>query len=248
MHGGAPSALFAHVLERYDPGPAMFVVRLTIDLLRPVPLVPLTAAARTARPGKKVQWLDVSLFAGETEVARASALRMRETDVDVASSVPLEPAPMPPPESAPSFMLAREGEGPRDNGMWNTHELRAVSGSWMEPGPASVWFRLLCPVVDEEPPSALERVAACADFGSGVGSALRFTKATAINAEVTIHVHRRAEGEWVGLESGGYAHGNGVGQTETRLFDRHGPIGRAAQSMLVEPITVRRPPGVDRDR
>ena len=117
-----------------------------------------------------------------------------------------------------------------------------VAGSWMEPGPSTVWFRLLCPIVDDEPPSALERVATCADFGSGVGSALRFTQSTAINAEVTMHMHRRAEGEWIALRSGGYAQPNGVGLTETKLYDAHGPIGLAAQCMLVEPIAVRQPP------
>ncbi len=58
LHGGAPSALLAHVLARHDPGPASFVARLTVELLRPVPLVPLQAVARTIRPGRKVQWLE----------------------------------------------------------------------------------------------------------------------------------------------------------------------------------------------
>lgn len=232
LHGGAPSALFAYVLERYDPGPASFVARLTVELLRPVPLAPLTVSAKTSRPGRKVQWLEASAFHDDVEVARATALRIREAGVDVADAVgPAVSRPLLP-ESVVRFAL-----GPRDTvGMWSTQELRIVHGSWMEAGPATVWFRLLCAVVDDEVPTALQRVASCADFGSGVGSPLRFTNASAINAEVTIHLHRHAVGEWVCLESEGYAQPNGVGLAETRLHDEHGPIGRASQSLLVEPI------------
>ncbi len=239
QHGGAPSGLFAYVLERYDPGPASFVARLTVELLRPVPMAPLTIAARTIRPGRKVQWLEASAFAGDVEVARATALRVREAEVDVRDSVsPVVDTPMPPAEIEPfSF-------GPHDVvGMWSTQELRLASGNWMEAGPATIWFRLLNNVVDDEAPSPLQRVATCADFGSGVGSPLRSTKATGINAEVTIHLHRPAVGEWVCLESSGFAGSNGVGLAESRLHDEAGPIGRAAQSLLVESITVRQPPG-----
>src|ERR1041384_2000773 len=33
MHGGAPSALFTHVCEQHDPGPADFVARVTVELM-----------------------------------------------------------------------------------------------------------------------------------------------------------------------------------------------------------------------
>lgn len=199
QHGGAPSALFAYVLERYDPGPATFVARLTVELLRPVPLQPLRLAARTSRAGRKVQWVDAALFADEVEVARAAALRMRTEPVDVQDAVqPVVDAP-PGPETVAPFDF-----GPRDHvGMWSTQELRIVSGTWMEPGPAAIWFRMTCAVVDDEPLTGLQRVAACADFGSGVGSPLRLTNATAINAEVTVHLHRHPAGEWVCVESAG---------------------------------------------
>ena len=53
LHGGAPSALFATVCEPHDPGPAAFVARLTVELLRPVPLAPLELRVRTIRPGQE---------------------------------------------------------------------------------------------------------------------------------------------------------------------------------------------------
>ncbi|TMB59060.1 MAG: thioesterase family protein, partial [Deltaproteobacteria bacterium] len=54
QHGGPPAALLARSAERFEGGEEMQVARLTVELLRPVPLVPLTVAARWARPGRKV--------------------------------------------------------------------------------------------------------------------------------------------------------------------------------------------------
>ena len=244
MHGGAPSALFAHVCETHDPGPADFVARVTVELLRPVPLVPLTMRARTIRPGRKVQWLEAALLDDDDrEVARATVLRLRTTEVDTSGSVGIV-AGAPP-------GLAEAGDPPPffgsgDIGFWSANDVRMVRGNWMEPGPGVAWLRLRCPVVAGEALSPSVRVAAAADFGSGVGNPLRYTRASGINADLTISLHRHPVGEWVCLESGGWVQAHGVGLAETRLHDEQGPIGQAAQTLLVEPIDVRPGPGTRR--
>jgi hypothetical protein len=241
LHGGAPSALFAWACERHDAGPAGFIARLTVELMRPVPLAPLRLTVRTIRPGRKVHWLEASLFdERDREMTRATVLRLHSDDVDTTGSVH-PPVELPPPPGAaydPTFPIAE-----RAVGYWTANEGRVVRGSFSEPGPAVAWFRLLCPVVAGEEVSPFMRVAACADFGSGVGNAVRFTRAAAINAEVTVHVHRHPIGEWICLDSGSWTQPHGVGLAETRLFDECGVIGRASQSLLVEPVS-RRPMNV----
>ena len=232
LHGGAPSALFATVCEMHDPGPAAFVARVTVELMRPVPLAPLELRVRTIRPGKKVQWIEAMLFAeGDHEVARATALRIRSDEVDTSGAVHPEVDAPPAPDSvdAQAFPF---GEGAV--GFWNVHEVRLMRGSWMEPGPGLAWFRLRCPVIAGEPISPIARVAAAADFGSGLSNPLRMTSAAAINPELTVHAHRHPTGEWVGLESVAWAQPHGVGMAETRLHDERGVIGRGVQSLLVE--------------
>jgi hypothetical protein len=244
MHGGAPSALFAHACETHDPGPAGFVARITVELLRPVPLVPLTLRTRTIRPGKKVQWLAAALLDGdEREVARATVLRLRTADVDTTGSVGIA-------VDAPPG-LAEAGDPPPffgtgDIGYWSANDVRIVRGNWMEPGPGIAWLRLRCPVVAGEELSPCTRVAAAADFGSGVGNPLRYTHASGINADVTISLHRHPVGEWICLESGAWVQPHGVGLAETRLHDERGPVGQALQTLLVESIEVRPGPGRNR--
>ena len=246
MHGGAPSALFAHVCETYDPGPAGFVARLTVELLRPVPLTPMTLRARTIRPGRKVQWLEaVLLDADEREMARATVLRLRTEEVDTSGSVGIV-ADAPPPVDAGGDPPPFFGLG--DVGFWSANDLRIVGGDWMEPGPGTAWLRLRCPVVAGETLSPCSRAAAAADFGSGIGNPLRFTQASGINADITISLHRHPVGEWICLESGAWVQPHGVGLAETRLHDERGPIGQALQSLLIEPITVRPSPSARREQ
>jgi hypothetical protein len=232
MHGGAPSALFAAVCEAHDPGPASFVARLTVELLRPVPIAPLELKVHTFRPGEKVQWIEAMLLADDQEVSRATVLRLHNTEIDIAGTVSPElPAP-PGPDAAyePAFPAMPE----RAVGFWICNEVRLVSGTWLESGPAVAWFRLKCPVFAGEPITPMARVASCADFGSGVGNPVRMTNAAAINPELTVHVHRYPVGEWVCLESGGYAQPHGAGLADTLLHDEHGPIGRGCQTLLVD--------------
>jgi Acyl-CoA thioesterase C-terminal domain/Acyl-CoA thioesterase N-terminal domain len=233
LHGGAPAALFATVCELHDPGPAAFVARVTVELLRPVPLAPLALRVRTIRPGRKVQWLEAMLLdQGEQEVARATVLRIRSDEVDTTGAVHPAVEPPPPPDSidAQPFPF---GEGAI--GFWNMHEVRLVGGSWLEPGPGIAWFRLQYPIIAGEPISQVARVAAAADFGSGLANPVRLTNAAAINPELTVHVHRHPGGEWVCLESAAWAQPHGVGMAETRFHDEAGVLGRGVQSLLVEP-------------
>jgi hypothetical protein len=232
MHGGAPAALLARAVEHHDPGPASFVARLTIDLLRPVPLAPLDVVSRTTRPGRKVQWVEASLLADGVEVARASALRLRTTE---PLGLPL-PAPAPVTIAAPDASDVLEVELPHVSGpgFWRAVEFRVAEGSWTSTGPATMWFRLRAEVVAGETPSPLQRVAAAADFGNGVSTVLPRGQYLFINPDLSIHLHRYPVGEWVALDARSRAEDAGVGLAMCDLHDEVGAIGRSVQTLLVD--------------
>ena len=239
MHGGAPAALVARAVERHDPGPANFVARLTIELLRPVPLVPLEVAARTIRPGKKVQWIEVSIVADGTEVVRATALRLR-TDPALELAVPEPVAPtMPGPAGIEPFTLDLGTTGwgaPSDIGFGKVFELRPAHGSFGSAGPAGLWFRFVVPLVAGEAPSPLQRVAAAADFGNGVSALFTDGRHSFINADLTVSLWRLPVGEWVGIDSISHAAPGGIGVAESVLVDERGRLGRALQSLLIDRV------------
>ncbi len=112
-------------------------------------------------------------------------------------------------------------------------EYRFVTGAFMEPGPAIVWMRMGVPLLPGEEPSPLQRVLVAADSGNGVSAALDWRRYLFINVDLSVHLHRMPEGEWVCLDALTLPERNGVGISDTALFDESGSIGRAAQTLLV---------------
>jgi hypothetical protein len=54
LHGGPPAALLARCAERVPGGEGMMVARLTVELLRPVPVSLLSVETLLLRPGRKM--------------------------------------------------------------------------------------------------------------------------------------------------------------------------------------------------
>ncbi|HUI01906.1 MAG TPA: thioesterase family protein [Acidimicrobiales bacterium] len=243
LHGGPVAALLARAVESCPPDAPMLVTRLTIELLRPVPVAPLTTSATVSRPGRKVQVVDARLSAGGRDVAWARALRIRVLPTGAATAGLPDPMAGPVPgrdASAPLGLDAghRSPEPDHVGGYRAFHsagaEMRYVAGDFAARGPAAVWVRLALAVVPGEPPTPLQRVAAAADFGNGVSSELDFARHSFINADLSVHLHREARGEWVCLEAATTIGTPGVGVAQCALWDTHGPIGRSLQSLVID--------------
>jgi Thioesterase-like superfamily len=112
-------------------------------------------------------------------------------------------------------------------------DMRWLSDPWAL-GPGRVWMRLRHPLVPGRKATPLARLAATADFCNGVSAALRFDRFLFINADLTIHLQRLPQGEWIGLDARTELRGGGPALAEGVLHDRHGPVGRAFQSLVVQ--------------
>jgi hypothetical protein len=112
-------------------------------------------------------------------------------------------------------------------------EVRFVSGSFVEPGPATVWLRMREPLVGGEEPSPLQRTLVVADVGNGVSATLDYRRYLFINVDLTVQLESLPAGEWIGIAARTLPRPNGVGTAESVLSDERGRIGRAAQTLLV---------------
>lgn len=233
LHGGPVAALLARATESLPaPGP-MHPARLSVELLRPVGFAPLRIAARIVRPGRKVQIAEASLFDGDTEVARATLLRIRRAALPVPDSARRE-AEAPPPGPAGVPRVRPAWTRPARAYHQDATEHRVVRGAWGELGPCTDWIRMCVPLLPDEPLTALQRVAGVADFGNGISSVLPFGAWRFINPDLTIHLHRLPAGEHVCLDAVTHAGDEGVGLAECALWDERGRIGRSLQSLLLE--------------
>jgi hypothetical protein len=232
QHGGPPSALLGRAMQECEPREDMMIARFTCEILRPVPVGEITIAARRARPGRSVELLEASASADGREVARATAWRVLRTAAGPVPSRHPGPAGLPgqyAPVAAPDGWV---------DGYLSAIEWRVIKGGFTEPGPTAVWGRMRYPLVPDEEPSPLTRVLAIADSGNGASWELDIARWHFINPELTVHLHREAEGEWICLDAETAIAPGGTGLATSVLSDTAGPVGVGAQSLLVAP----RPP------
>jgi hypothetical protein len=229
QHAGPPAALLGRAVERCEPRPDSQVGRITFEILGPVPLAPLRATARVVRPGRSVELLEASLSGPDGEVMRATAWRLRTGAVELDPEPPADPPPPGPAEgSQEPFFPVRD-----EPGYHTAMEISFVSGGFLEPGPAMVWMRQRVPLVAGEETSPLERVLVAADAGNGVSAALDWRRYLFINTDLSVHLKRLPEGEWVGLDAVTYPEPHGIGLADTVLWDERGRLGRGAQTLVV---------------
>jgi acyl-coenzyme A thioesterase PaaI-like protein len=233
LHGGPVAAVVTRATEQAVPaGDGLRIVRLTLELIRPVGTTPLRVSAHITRPGRKVQVVETVVTQDGSEVAWGRAVRIRvdPPGVELEPTVPEDEAP-PPPSAATEVVAEVSGHlGFHNAGV----DIRYSRGRLDRPGPATAWFRLRVPVVAGEQPSATQLAMAVSDFGNGIGSELEFGSNLFINPDLTVYLHRPPQGEWVCLDARTRFGPPGTGMAESALWDVRGRIGRALQSLYVE--------------
>jgi hypothetical protein len=230
QHGSAPASLIAYTAEHMPTLAPMRVARITIDLMRPVPIATLDIETEIVREGRKIQLSSIRLLANGTEVVRATALRIRREERTLPSPASTPPHDMRGPEMLRDPMTAGMGRTP----FLSAISMRIARGSFQLPGPAAVWYRAVRPIVEGEPISSLMRAAIAADFCNGTSSVLDFRQWTFINGDLTLSLAREPVGEWILLDAETWAGPDSIGIAAARLADRDGYFGRAVQSVLFE--------------
>ncbi len=238
QHGGAVSGLLTHCVDQIPAPVPMRLTRITIEMFRGVPLTPLRVETRTLRSGKRIQSVEANLFDGTTQVARATALRMRRdaslsevaTKIPVASEVESRPELTLSLATAPRFV---EGSMPIP-GFIRSVELSSFRTNVREGVPATVWARLLCRVVEGEETSPTVRLATLVDFASGTGSSLDYLRFTSINPDLTIHVLREPVSDWIAIHGTTDFAADGIGQSSASIYDEQGLVARVQASLLLD--------------
>ncbi len=229
QHGGPPAALLGRAAERFGGDGAGFVLaRLTVDFVAPLRIAPMRVEARPLKLGKRVQLLDLTARAGGEEVARARALRLRRGSLP--DPPPAPSPPWTPPGEVEPFALPFFAQ---EVGYHRAVEVRFASGRWGDRS-VRVWMRATAPLVAGEAASPIQRLLVVADAESGVCPPVDIGRFTFLNPDLTLVLDREPEGEWLGLEVVSTATELGLGVSQSALRDFRGPVGRSAQSLLVE--------------
>lgn len=234
-NGGAVLALLGHCLDEEPSLVPMTLSRFTVDLVRPVPLGrPLQVVTSVLREGKKIQLVEVRLVVDDVLHVRATALRLRDADLTDAA-VPASTTTDRPadalvgPEGSVAF-----GSEPGAPGFLQAVDMRRAPR--LDGTGYGAWVRLMVPVVAGEVDGPTAHVVLGFDFANLVGLGDHPDGVTMINPDVTGHVLRVPEGEWIAITGDTrFAPSLGRGLSTAILSDDRGPFAVVSVSQLVQP-------------
>src|SRR3954452_4480933 len=192
QHGSAPAALVVWAAEAIPTPQPMQIARVTIDLMRPVPVAPLRLGTEVLRGGRKIQLCAVRLLADGEVTVGATGLKMRRK----VQSFPDDIVEPPLDVIAPEQSRVEPQNSPFGLGV----TIRAARGRFGGPGPGAIWYRADRPLIEGSAISAAMRAAAASDF-CNASSALDWQKWTFLNADLTVSMAREPVGEWILLDA-----------------------------------------------
>lgn len=166
------------------------------------------------------------------QCAPREGTRLSRSSVEILGPIPIE-------EVRVSARVVRPGR--RIELLNAVLEARDPSGEWhitdhgTEPGqPTMAWVKLLRPLVEGEEPTPTVRLMTVADVANGVGARLDPLVHTFLNTDVSVHLHAEPSGEWTGIRAETSVGPDGIGMSTASLHGAEGPVGRIAQTLLVE--------------
>lgn len=231
QHGGPPAGLLARAIEQARTDDSLAIARFTANMLGGIPQGHMRVEVRVVRPGRRVELIEASLWAGERLAVTASAWLIRATpDATRDHWQPLTGQPALPAAGAERFF---DGVSP-EWGYGRAIDWRFVAGGY-EPGPAIVWARLRIPLVAGESTSPVQRLLVVADSTNGLSGTLPMKDWYFIPPTMTATVEREPNGEWMLLDACSTIGPHGIGTAHGIMSDDHGPFATITQPLMVAP-------------
>lgn len=231
QHMGPPTALLARAMQRCQPREDTALMKLTVDILGPVPRAELQISATVLRPGRTIELVgaELSVAGAGTVVARTTGWRLAITDTTALAAG--APDPMPPPSAggAQQFPAAAWVV----DGYLSSIEWRWLDGWWAATGPGLVWGRPRYELVAGEATNGLCRLLTVADSASGISARLDPVEWLFPNTDLTVHLHRVPRGDWAGIRANTVLGPTGAAVATATLHDLNGPVGTSAQVLTV---------------
>jgi hypothetical protein len=232
LHSRLLAGLAAWAIER-DHGVEGFVpTRLTVDMFRNPPMEAAEVIATLVRAGRRVRAMDAVVRIGGKDVARASALFLGTGEEPVDDPVAVSPAWDAP---TPDELAVDLGD---DDGFDTVSPADRGFGA---PGRRQAWIRDRRQLIAGVELTPFVRAALAADFASPLANFGAFGL-DYINADLTLHLGRLPEGEWIGAETAQRVAANGVSIAACTLHDQRGPIGISTVCAVLNPRMVPMPP------
>jgi hypothetical protein len=243
LSGAAAASLLGFAIERDHLEPDWIPVRLSIDMLRMPPSAPLTVATEVLHQSGRLRLVEARLMHQDRVLTRAlcQILRPTEAPADPVWHSPPWPAPLP--ETLPSVLRYHRWDTrpippghPRFARDMPEIETAAsanppVLGQMTPASARQTWVRPTLPPIAGHALTPFMRVVTTADFTSPLAHSSAHS-IDYINTDLTLHLHRLPQGEWIGYELTGHGATDGVAVGQVAIHDLDGPIGMVVISAI----------------
>lgn len=229
QHFSPLGGLIAHVIESHSAGRGLLLSRISFDILGRLPMVECRAEVETLRPGRTIELVEARVFAEDRMVVRARAWLLAPGDTSGVAGGAAGPLP------APEGLKQRRMSSLWPGGYIASLDVRPVG----EPGRGrgTAWLTTDVELVQGDQAGPVASYVALVDTANGVAVRQAPTEWMFPNVDLTVHLHRRPEGPWVGLDTRVVFGPTGLGLTSTVLHDRLGEVGTAEQCLTVRPLS-----------
>lgn len=229
QHFSPLGGLVVHeILRARAQRPALALSRVSFDILGRIGFEEFDVDVRIVRPGRTIELVEATVGIAGRAVVSARAWFLGEQDTDSVAGG--EPDRLPTPESLASWPLTSVWTG----GYIASLDTRPVGTP--QPGRTTAWVRTRVDLIADEPVDPVAAFIALVDTANGIAVRQEPTKWMFPNVDLTLHLYRRPETPWTGLDTTVTFGHTGQGLTSTVLHDHHGPVGVAQQILTVRPL------------
>ena len=237
QHGGALAALVVGRVESVPTLTPMQIARVTVEIFRVIPLIPLTIRPTVVREGKRIQTVKAEIIDAEgTLLSLAIVQRLRTAHRELPPEAATESTELLAPEDSRLTDPRAWGIGEPDKTMFHRDaiEIREIQGGFESLGPAAVWVRPRLPIIAGRENTPAQRVVIAGDFCNGISRKLSLDDWVFMNSDLTVHIGRYPTGEWVGLDSRSSYSSEGRGVASGHLWDIERWVGQSAQTLYLD--------------
>ncbi|MCN9242271.1 thioesterase family protein [Streptomyces sp. RY43-2] len=231
QHFSPLGGLVTHAIERHlaaRPDHDLLLSRISFDILGRLALDECEIQVETVRPGRTIELLEAVVRIADRPVVRARAWCLATVDTAAIAGGP--DGRLPSPEGLDSWRMRDLWPG----GFIASVDVRPVMPP--QPGRATAWVTTPLGLVAGEETGPVASYVSLVDTANGIAVRQPPTAWMFPNVDLTIHLHRRPEGRWTGLDTSVTFGPTGQGVTSTVLHDIAGPLGHAEQILTVRPL------------
>ncbi|MEV7402124.1 thioesterase family protein [Streptomyces sp. NPDC091267] len=231
VHFSPLGGLIAHAIDGHladRPGDGLVLSRISFDILGRLALDECEIRVETLRPGRTIELVEAVVLIADRPVVRARAWCLASGDTAAVAGG--EAGRLTHPGTLASWAMGDVWPG----GYIASLDVRPLAPPL--PGRATAWISTPLDLVAGEPASALASYLALVDTANGIAVREQPTAWMFPNVDLTVHLHRRPEGRWTGLDTTVVFGPTGQGITSTVLHDINGPVGQAQQILTVRAV------------